>query len=383
MSTKIEEALINIIRSVVIDGAPDSAASAVRELSEDELKELLSLAKLHQVSHIVAYVMMNVGDERFSKPFFATAGLTAKQQFAVGEITRNFADANIPFIMLKGVVLRKLYPESWMRNSCDIDVFVKEEFLGEAEEILSKLGYEKKAGVDGLSAHDVQFEKKKVHVELHYALVAENLYPKVDQVLADVWALSISDGTSEHYMTDEAFYFYHVVHMVKHFENGGCGIRPVLDLWLLNHRTEFDQNRRDELLERGGLLKFEREISRLSELWFGDGDGEGLDDLAQFLFSGGAYGTTANSVALKKTKCGGGFCYFMKRIFAPYSLLRRYYPILNKHPFLLPIYEVKRWFDALSRDKAKYMRELRENVKSGGDEKMTAMLKSLGLKDEG
>ena len=39
-------------------------------------------------------------------------------------------------------------------------------------------------------------------------------------------------------MLDELFYFYHIAHMVKHFENGGCGIRPVV-LSLLKENFEF------------------------------------------------------------------------------------------------------------------------------------------------
>ncbi len=382
MRTKTEEILINIVRSVAIAGADGTVAASAAALSEAELRELFSLAKLHQVGHIIAYAMMNLGDERFTKPFYATAGLTAKQEFAVGEISRVFSEKNIPFIMLKGVVLRKLYPEGWMRNSCDIDVFVGDGFLESAEELLLELGYEKISGLAGMSAHDVQFKKGRVHIELHYALIAEHLYPNIDAVLSEVWQSCTTDATSEHFMSDEFFYFYHIAHMVKHFENGGFGVRPVLDLWFLNNRCEYDKEKRDELLRRGGLVKFERQMCRLAEFWFSDGDGEGLDTLCDFLFSGGAYGTTANSVALKKCKRGGRISYFIHRVFAPYSLLRRYYPVLDKYPFLLPIYEVKRWFDALRRDRSKYVRELRENIKN--DEKngeTESMLEALGLRD--
>ena len=382
MSTNTEEILIKLIRAVAIEGDTAKAAELVSGMTDDGLRALFRLAGMHQVSHFVAYVMMTRGDERFAKPFYTAAGLTAKQQVAVGEISGKFSEKKIPHIMLKGVVVRKLYPESWMRNSCDIDVFVKEENLKDAEDILIGLGYEKKIGLDGMSAHDVQFDKNRVHVELHYALIAEHLYPKVDTVLGEVWERSSIRGSSEYVMSDEFFYFYHIVHMLKHFENGGFGVRPVLDLWFLNNRCEFSREKRDELLARGGLLKFEGELRRLAEYWFGNGDGEGLDTLIEFLFSGGAYGTTKNSVSLKKSRKGGRVRYFFSRIFAPYSLLRRYYPVLNKYPVLLPFYEVKRWFDALARDKSKYMHELRENVKEDGQsEKMDEMLKSLGLKD--
>jgi len=381
MSEKTMELLIKLIRAVAVDCTVDATEELVSNLGDNELKALFALANMHQVSHLISYVMMAHGDERFAKPFYATAGLTAKQEFAVGEISREFAQNEIPFIMLKGVVVRKLYPEPWMRNSCDIDVFVKEENLKEAEDILARLGFEKKTGLAGMSAHDIQFDRNKVHVELHFALIAENLYPEIDAVLSLVWDCCTAKDTSEYIMSDEFFYFYHIVHMLKHFENGGFGVRPVLDLWFLNNKCEFSKEQRDALLEKCGLLKFEREIRRLSDYWFSDGDGTGLETLEKFLLSGGAYGTTSNSVAIRKCKHGGRLSYFIRRVFAPYSLLRRYYPILNKYPILLPVFEVKRWLDALRRDKSKYMLELRENVKSNAEkDEMQAMLEELGLK---
>ncbi len=383
MSIKTEEILIKTIRSVTVDKDDGICTECLSALSEDELKELFLLAKKHQVGHLVAYAMMTLGDERFSKPFYATAGLIAKQQFALGEISSEFVERKIPFIMLKGAVIRRLYPEAWMRNSCDIDVFVRESSLERAESVLLELGYLKTVGSEGLSAHDIQFERQGVHVELHYALIAEHRFPGINEVLKSVWDYSTVGETSEHFMVDEFFYFYHIAHMLKHFENGGFGIRPVLDLWFLNNRCEYNRDKRDELLCRGGLLKFEREMRRLSEFWFAEGDGGGLETLSRYLFSGGAYGTTANSVVLKKSKQGGRISYFLHRIFAPYSLLRRYYPILNKYPILLPVFEVKRWFDALRRDKSKYMRELRYGARRDENEKeIELMLVSLGFYDD-
>ena len=66
----------------------------------------------------------------------------------------------------------------------------------------------------------------------------------------------------------------------------------------------------------------------------------------------------------------------------PYSLLKRYYPVLEKHPCLLPIYEVKRWIDAMKRDGKKYRREFRENMKKEDRSGETLeMLTFLGLVD--
>ena len=46
-----------------------------------------------------------------------------------------FEKAQIPFLPLKGSVIRKYYPEAWMRTSCDIDILVHDEDVGRAKEI--------------------------------------------------------------------------------------------------------------------------------------------------------------------------------------------------------------------------------------------------------
>ena len=383
MSTKIDKLLIEIVRLVAVDDDIKKASQLVLGLSDYELKDLFKLASLHQVNHFIAYVMITIGDKRFEKFFYSSAGLVTKQQVAIGEISRNLSDNKIHHIMLKGVVMRKLYLEPWMRNSCDIDVLVRAEDLKAAEDILTNLGYKKRVGIKGMSAHDIQFDKNSIHVELHFALIAENLYPKLNAILCSVWDSCTIANESEYVMSDDFFYFYHIAHMMKHFENGGFGVRPVLDLWLLNNKCKFSRVNRHKLLSLAGLSKFESEMRRLSEYWFGDGDGEGLESIIEFVLSGGAYGTIQNSVLLKRAKCGGRVLYFWSRIFVPYSLLRRYYPVLNKYPILLPFFEVKRWIDALRRDKSKYLKEFRENIRDNDEQKkMNEMLKSLGLKEQ-
>ena len=41
-----------------------------------------------------------------------------------GRVRKCLEEAEIPFILLKGAVVRDFYPEAWMRTSSDIDVLV-------------------------------------------------------------------------------------------------------------------------------------------------------------------------------------------------------------------------------------------------------------------
>ena len=372
MCTKIEEKLIETVRAVTIEGRRDVALFE----SGEDMSALCKLAVTHQVEHLLAYVLIGAGHKRFEKPFYASAGLTAKQSGMAESVRGLFKDKKIPFILLKGLVLRRLYPEDWMRNSCDLDILVHPCDMDRAGEVLLSLGFERE---DGLSAHDVTYKLGTVHIELHFDLIEEHVFPEVSQVLSHVWENSCESGY-EYVMSDEFFYFYHVAHMAKHFQNGGCGIRSILDLWFLNHKCEFSKKKRDELLAKGGLLKFDEGMRALAEAWFSGASYEGLDVLEKFVISGGAYGRTDNSVAVKKRQRGGRLGYFFSRIFAPMSLLKKYYPVLEKHPYLMPIFQVKRWIDALVRDRKKYVHEFRENIKNDkNSDAVGKMLDELGL----
>ena len=372
MRTNIEDALIEIIRKVVIEKSEVSLSVS----TEEEKAALLKLARLHQVDHIVAYALFKAGDSKYSNKFFSSIAQTTKQTHAAKEAADALRERGIPFILLKGSVLRSLYPESWMRNSCDVDILVKEENLDVAGEALAALSYVRE---DGLSSHDVTYAKGSVHIELHYTLIEEYRFEVVAKVLSGVWESSSSLDSSEHILSDEMFYFYHIAHMLKHFENGGCGVRSLVDLWFLNHRCEYSREKREALLLKAGILKFARGMERIADYWFSDASAPESDTLEKFIFSGGAYGKTDNSVALK-TKRSGKFSYVFFRLFVPYAQLRRYYPVLNKHPYLLPFFEVKRWFDAFRRDRKRYINELNNTVKKDGGDDIEAMLDSLGLK---
>ena len=119
-------------------------------------------------------------------------------------------------------------------------------------------------------------------------------------VLRSVWEnTTLREGYAFfHEMSDAFFYFYHIAHMAKHFETGGCGIRPFIDLWILDHMEKAEHGAREALLEQCGLLTFARTCSSLSAVWMSNQPATELDlQMQNFLLHGGAYGSADNRVA--------------------------------------------------------------------------------------
>ena len=378
-----ENNLLDLIRAIVIDGDNARAAEiacTARATSVDTNSEydlLYSFAKWHQIQHLVDYAMHCVQDSVATSNFYSSASMTIQQADAARKASETFSNAEIDHILLKGTVIRDLYPERWMRNSCDIDILVRDEDLAKASDVLKGLGYEQ---IELVTIHDISFYKGILHIELHYRLIEDFRIAEAAAILNNLWDYAVPTKESKHMfvLPDDLAYLYHVAHMAKHFGDGGCGIRPVLDTWILNNRWEHDRAVRDVLLKQAGLDKFEDAIRRLSEYWFGSGSAEGLADIERYIFKGGAYGNSEQRHKVKKSRTGR-LGYILSRAFMGYKPLCYKYPVLKKHPYLFPIMEIWRWHEFFGTNHKNHAKELKDTLKMSEDVK--EMIRELGLSE--
>lgn len=354
-----------------------------------DMQKIYTLSKRHDIAHLIGDALFRnklLPDDKIGDAFkeqMMMAVIRVEQQTAELErIKQAFDNAKIPYIPLKGAVIRDMYPKPWMRTSCDIDILVHEEDLDIATEVLNQQ-LEYKQLLKG--SHDISFENPAgIHIELHYDLIEKDVNEKAEKPLKDVWKYSYAKHNTVHYyMFDEMFYYYHIAHMAKHFVHGGCGIRPLIDLWLLNHKSDYNDDKRKELLKEGGLLDFERAVVRLSEVWLSEETADELTEKIQnFVIIGGVYGNLENRIAVGQQKKGGKFHYIISRIFLPYSVLKFQYPVLQKHKWLLPFMEVRRWFKLIFKGGLKRSaREIKINrsMPLKMQAETTKMMEQLGL----
>lgn len=349
MDTELKKLFFTLLRSAIRGEVLTNEKKAL--YNNEKLPQLAILAKKHDVLHLLARGLLKnklVNDEDLLKKLEnSILKAVYRQETQAYELTRvceALEKAQIPFIPLKGSILRKYYPEPWMRTSCDIDILVHEQHAEKAKSVfVDEYGY----AYNGKGSHDISiFSPANIHIELHYDLIEEGMINNSFEVLKNVWNISkVKDGYNFwHAMPDEIFYFYHIAHMAKHFENGGCGIRPLIDLWILDAVAEADNEKRDDLLRRGELLNFANTMRKLSRIWF---DGEKYDEISaqveKFILHGGVYGTSDNRIIIQQQKEGGKLKYLLSKIFLPYEKIKFHYPVLEKHKWLTPFMEVRRW----------------------------------------
>ena len=169
-------------------------------------------------------------------------------------------------------------------------------------------------------------------------------------IMAGIWedAKPLPGKQYQMELSDGLFYYYHMVHMAKHFLYGGCGIRSFLDIWILNHVVQPDPEARKALLDKGGMAGFAKAAEKLAEIWF---SGQSMDERSKafetFVFSGGTYGNLENWVSMQQAQKGSKLRYLLDRIFLPYTFLKYTYPVLQRHKWLTPVFWVVRWFRLL------------------------------------
>lgn len=383
MST--QEVLFSLLRIAVCGAAPTETVKAA--CTPQMLEAVYTVAERHDLAHLVGQAASKLG-------LPDSDALTKCKQAAMQALLRHvqlnyeyerscqaLGQAGIPFIPLKGSVLRADYPEPWMRTSCDVDILVKEEQLDTAIAALTQsLGYT--AGERG--DHDVCLQAASGFIlELHYDTIQER-YDETGsrKVLSRIWedARPKTPGSCHYVLSDAMFYFYHMAHMVKHFEVGGCGIRAFLDIWILG-RKDHDEAARQALLNEGGLQKFAKGAEGVAAYWFDEKQPDAMTQaISDYILRATLYGDNDNRAALGQAKMGGRGKYLLQRVFMPYDYLKAEYPILKQHKALTPVYQVVRWVRMLKDGRLRNtVAELKANAATTDTQTAAQMLEHLGL----
>ena len=379
-----------MIRSEVFGKEPEPDIK--KHLNDDTISELFTLSVKHDLSCIIISALDRMGvlddsedAKKKRKKIMVSALRDGQKEHAMKTVSDIFEENEIPYLPLKGAVIRHLYPQTWMRTSCDIDVLIHESDAQKAIDKLCQNGFERK---EDQTKHDYSLETPGgVNFELHYVLTTQGRLPEADEILSSVWDYAQTTESGFKYsMTTEMFLLYHVVHMAKHFFNGGCGVRPFIDLKLLQQKMNFNIDVLNELMDRANIRRFYECVSNLCDVWFDEETHNALtEQIESFVFTGGVYGTRSNSAKIKAARGDSSFKVFFKLVFLSPSDLSIVYPELKKHPKLFLFYQVKRWFRIFNRNKRMKVKSLthaRNSVVQSDIDATSSLLKSMGLKNE-
>lgn len=371
--TRTEFEFITLIGNVVF-GRP-----LPRDFAVEDLRKLAVLALNHDMGHII-YKGLEANGLIADKDDRCAQKLYSQYMIAIYRVTilenelrriREVLDRHgIDYIPLKGAILRDLYPEPWMRVSADVDILVRSTEAAErvSRILVEELGYDPDRGE---ADHDIAVSAPGgFHVEIHFSLGTRG--SGALKVLDSVWeshAFRENEESCGYGTDDDFFYFYHIYHASRHFMNGGCGAKSLVDESVLGTPGEVSPGLRD-MLSRAGLTVFRDTFRELALRWFGSKDTpleeERPDDTAEkaglYILEGGMFGGghyIKATVAKKKNR----FVFFLRRLFPPASALEPEYPSLKKTRLTLPFCWIHRFF-ARGISKGRIKESLSKDVRS-------------------
>lgn len=277
-----------------------------------------------------------------------------KLDATVKAVCEEFEKHKVNLVLLKGAVIKNLYPEMTMRTMGDTDIILKEEEFEKAKEIFESFSYETNADIHG---NPVFLKEKNYKFEAFFELsTIDNVWKKVDNI----------KGKDFIYTLNTEMFMYHLVtHLAKHVKYKGAGIRNLCDIYLFMKNNKINYEIVKNELEKKGLTTFFETLVKLIELVFdykdeklkSDALKEDALELLSFMLRYGVYGAQSennvfvNSQLKKSITLREKIIIVFSKFFPGSKKLSDKYMYAKKCVLLLPFAWIHRLFDKRFIDK--------------------------------
>lgn len=365
--TAVESALLALTAAAVRGEAPTDP-----ELSAPDWMELFRLADLHKLLPLIAdaavplpslrsAVQGGLDWEKITTAVFSQVNRQACQENEFLNLLIELRGEGLEPLVLKGPVLRALYPRPLLRPSVDDDLFVPSARLPDYHRAFLAHGLTAdKPDADLQTADELAYHRpgSPLYLELHAALFDRGspiFAPYNDGFTAEPEkpeSVRIQDVDLRTLQPTDHLKFL-LLHACKHFLFSGFGLRIVTDICLFA-RAYADRIDFPAVRDACAALR----CDRLAEAIFRIGENR-LGLAAPFRFaaevdetallgdvlSAGLLGATPDRLhsvralqdaviaARGEKKAGGGM---RSILFPPLSRIKGEYPFLNRRPWLLP-----------------------------------------------
>jgi len=236
--------------------------------TDKQWKEVAVMAKKQAVLGMAAMAMMELPQElRPPKSIKIKLAVLAEK---IGEknvklnnnaekLYKTFKDAGMDSCILKGQGIASLYPEAMMRQSGDIDIWVK----GDYRDTLRKLKKIGKVGDVFYHHVDIEIFQDKTKVEAHFR--PSWLNSPINNKKLQNWfkqnedkQFANFDNTLGFAKPDSGFNcVYGAIHIYRHLLQEGIGLRQITDYYLiLKNSSAKDREKANESLMYFGLKSF-------------------------------------------------------------------------------------------------------------------------------
>ena len=291
----------------------------------------------------------------------ASSAHVANVRTAYSEQELNRLMVGRKFLILKGMAAASYYPKPYERSLGDIDFLIVPSERQDIKALLIENGYQ---------SHDIEhayhevFNKGYTHLEMHFEIAGiPNGRPGeiVREFMSDAVNHSVTAGfDSWSFPAPEAIYHGLIIllHMQGHMLSEGLGLRHICDWACYLQKTENEPFWSEllDLFKRIGIFTYAQVISKICSMyfhincpdWAETADEELCRDVMDDVLVGGNFGrkdeTRAKSGMMisERSKTGKKHGKFYNLYLLVHNTTPQRYPIVKKHPFLCPFYDLKR-----------------------------------------
>ncbi len=289
---------------------------------------------------------------------FSSISSQVSRQEKFLEVYDKLIQNGINAIVLKGIILRDIYPMGDCRSSCDEDIFVPPEQAVRARQIIEDCGMGFDYGeVDELVFSD---DETRLIIELHTKFIEDFVSLEHDFESYSNPEIKIIDGTELRTLSYTENCLYIVFHIYQHLLVSGVGIRQLCDLFqFINvYSDKIDWNLFFDVLEKNKLRRFFEALVNIGHQYLFlderllETEHIDVDELVEDIMSSGIYGGSEeersfiNSYMLSATqkRSDSRLLNRLRMVFPNYCIMKKRYSYINQKPFLLPVAWVNRWF---------------------------------------
>ena len=274
-------------------------------------KEIIDLSREHKVEALVYSALSNEIKESilsellnsWKKEVFMSGVTQQRHMKEMENVLKEFNKGNIDVLVLKGLVIRDLYPSPTLRTMSDADIVIKEEDLEKSKEVLTKIGYiEYKQ-----TPNDFMFIKSGcLPIELHWDLADDHFFKQISKFEEDMWPNILPVNIGEAHANEmglEDLAIFQCIHMAKHIVYRGFGIRHLIDFALLVNKrgNEIDWFNFLDRCKKYGIYKFVLQVMLVCNELFDmviprqiesivDNDNSYLNEFIRDIFESGVHG---------------------------------------------------------------------------------------------
>lgn len=357
---RIQREFVKVLSSSIRNQAVDSL-----DIRGEEWSLLIEEAESHKVSGLIykgCRHMLEKGDistdvlNQWRKSIILESFHQSEQVKKIVVILNQLNEEKIPAIILKGMILRGLYPAPDLRTMNDVDILVHDIDLKKVEKLLLSEGY-RKHSEDG-EKHDVYYKLGWPLIEVHWMLSHERTFKGCVDYEKELWnrvreveILGVKTLTLGY----NDFLLHLMIHMASHAASHGFGVRFLTDVILMiekeSHFIDYEQFKLDikqcEIETFTGvmlkccedLLDFNipQELGGISQVNL-----KYLDYLETEILDSGVHGLREKGNLIAKEMAYDRveerlFKRFLKFIFPPIEKMSAKYDYAKKNILLIPI----------------------------------------------